>query len=102
MERTLDDWIAEVSTELGIELDVDVRGLLDLTRVVAHGVDRPAAPLTAFLVGYAAAQRGGGAAAVAEASAKAGALAERWVEAARPPAAPPTGQGAGGAGPAGA
>ncbi|WP_344329896.1 DUF6457 domain-containing protein, partial [Kitasatospora putterlickiae] len=49
MERTLDDWIAEVRAELDIDLDVDVRGLLDLARVVAHGVDRPAAPLTAIL-----------------------------------------------------
>ncbi|MFD7826302.1 DUF6457 domain-containing protein, partial [Kitasatospora sp. NPDC059803] len=60
MERTLEDWIAEVRADLGIDLDVDVRGLLDLTRVVAHGVARPAAPLTAFLIGYAAAQLGGG------------------------------------------
>lgn len=82
MERTLDDWMAEVRAELGIDLDVDVRGLLDLTRVVAHGVARPAAPLTAFLVGYAAAQRGGGPEAVAEASRRAAELAERWTAAA--------------------
>jgi hypothetical protein len=84
MERTLDDWIAEVSTELGIELDVDVPGLLYLARVVAHGVARPAAPLTAFLVGYAAGRQGGGAEAVAEAGARTAALAERWVAAAPP------------------
>ncbi|WP_197085028.1 DUF6457 domain-containing protein [Saccharothrix sp. ST-888] len=82
MERTLDDWIAEVSTELGIDLEVDVRGLLDLARVVAHGVDRPAAPLTTFLIGYAAARRGGGPEAVAEAGARTAALAERWAAAA--------------------
>ncbi|GAA5005374.1 hypothetical protein GCM10025734_44420 [Kitasatospora paranensis] len=84
MERTLDDWIAEVSTELGIELDVDVPGLLDLARVVAHGVARPAAPLTAFLVGYAAGRQGGGAEAVAAANARTAALAERWAAAAPP------------------
>ncbi|GAA2739574.1 hypothetical protein GCM10010440_02930 [Kitasatospora cinereorecta] len=78
MERTLDDWITEVSTELGIDLEVDVRGLLDLARVVAHGVDRPAAPLTAFLVGYAAAQAGGGPDAVAAAGARVAELADRW------------------------
>lgn len=83
MERTLDDWIAEVRAELDIDLDVDVRGLLDLARVVAHGVDRPAAPLTTFLIGYAAAARGGGPEAVAEAARQAEALAERWA-AARP------------------
>lgn len=78
MERTLDDWIADVATELGIDLEVDVSGLLDLARVVAHGVARPAAPLTAFLVGYAAAQQGGGAEEVARARVRTEALAERW------------------------
>ncbi len=72
------EWIAAVEAELGIDLEVDVTGLLDLTKVVAHGVARPAAPLTAFLVGYAAAQAGGGPAAVTEASRKVAALAERW------------------------
>ncbi len=79
MERTLDDWIAEAGAELGIDFEVDVPGLLDLARVVAHGVARPAAPLTAFLVGYAAAARGGGAEEVAAATARVTALAERWV-----------------------
>lgn len=81
MERTLEDWIAEVKADLGIDLDVDVRGLLDLARVVAHGVARPAAPLTAFLIGYAAAQQGGGPEAVAEAARRTAALAERWTPA---------------------
>lgn len=84
MERTLEDWIAEVKADLGIDLDVDVRELLDVARVVAHGVARPAAPLTAFLIGYAAAQRGGGPEAVAEASRRAAALAERRAAAAAP------------------
>lgn len=74
----LDDWIAAAKTELGIDLEVDVHGLLDMTREVAHGVARPAAPLTAFLVGYAAAAAGGGPEAVAEANRKAAQLALRW------------------------
>lgn len=74
----LDDWIAAAKSELGIDLDVDVPGLLDMTKEVAHGVARPAAPLTAFLVGYAAALAGGGAQAVAEANRKVTALAARW------------------------
>ncbi|CAM5685827.1 hypothetical protein SCANM63S_04333 [Streptomyces canarius] len=41
---------------------------------------RPAAPLTTFLVGYAAAQGKGGPEAVAEAARKAAALALRWEE----------------------
>lgn len=74
----LEDWIAAAKSELGIDLEVDVPGLLDMTRDVAHGVARPAAPLTAFLVGYAAALAGGGADAVAEANRKVAALADRW------------------------
>lgn len=71
-------WIEAAKAELGVDLDVDVPGLLDMTKVVAHGVARPAAPLTSFLVGYAAARAGGGTEAVAEANRKVEALAERW------------------------
>ncbi len=78
MGGVLDDWITEARTELGVDLDVDVAELLDMTKVVAHGVARPAAPLTAFLVGYAAARAGGGPEAVTEACRKAEALARRW------------------------
>ncbi|MET7933388.1 NTP transferase domain-containing protein [Streptomyces sp. NPDC005322] len=74
----LDEWIAAVKAELGIDLDVDTTALLDLARDAAHGVTRPAAPLTTFLVGYAAAQRGGGPEVLADATAKAAALAARW------------------------
>jgi len=50
----LDDWMDAVCGELGIERDAAVRKtVLDLARVVAHTVDRPAAPLTAFLLGMA-------------------------------------------------
>ncbi|MEV0260597.1 NTP transferase domain-containing protein [Streptomyces sp. NPDC050617] len=78
--NVLDEWIAAVKAELGIELDVDTAALLDLARDAAHGVARPAAPLTTFLVGYAAAQQGGGAEALAEATRKASELATRWSE----------------------
>ncbi|MET7298067.1 NTP transferase domain-containing protein [Embleya sp. NPDC005575] len=73
----LEEWTEAVKQELGIELDVDIAALLDMTRVAAHNVQRPAAPLTSFLVGYAAASRGGGATAVAEALRQAQDLAER-------------------------
>ncbi|MFG2625124.1 NTP transferase domain-containing protein [Streptomyces sp. NPDC048473] len=79
----LDEWITAVKNELGIELDVDTDVLLDLARDAAHGVARPAAPLTTFLVGYAAAKAssgGDGSAAVAEAARKAAALALRWAD----------------------
>jgi hypothetical protein len=84
----LDEWIAAAKTELGIDLDVDTGVLLDLARDAAHGVARPAAPLTTFLVGYAAARAGGGPEAVREAAAKAAALAVRWAEDADGPDAP--------------
>lgn len=73
----LEQWLADAKEELGIDLDVDVDGLLDMTAAVAHKVTRVAAPLTAFLVGYAAAQAGGGPAAVSEAGRRMAALAER-------------------------
>ncbi|MFJ2110386.1 NTP transferase domain-containing protein [Streptomyces sp. NPDC087850] len=77
----LDEWITAVKDELGIDLEVDTGLLLDLARDAAHGVARPAAPLTTFLVGYAAAGAGGdGPEAVAEAARKAAALAVRWAE----------------------
>ncbi|MEU9439985.1 NTP transferase domain-containing protein [Streptomyces sp. NPDC048304] len=78
--HVLDEWISAVKDELGIDLDVDTGVLLDLARDAAHGVARPAAPLTTFLVGYAAAQGKGGPEAVAEAARKAAALALRWEE----------------------
>ncbi|MET7521485.1 NTP transferase domain-containing protein [Streptomyces sp. 900116325] len=84
----LDEWITAVKNELGIELDVDTGVLLDLARDAAHGVARPAAPLTTFLVGYAAAKAssgGGGPEAVAEAARKATALALRWADEAETP-----------------
>jgi hypothetical protein len=58
---TLDDWTAAVVAELGIADLVDGRTrdlVLDMTKDVAHGVARPAAPLTAFLMGLAAGRAG--------------------------------------------
>ena len=50
----LTDWSNEVRAALGIEADVDIRSVLGLAGVVAHSVIRPAAPLTTYLVGFAA------------------------------------------------
>ncbi|MFF5112460.1 DUF6457 domain-containing protein [Streptosporangium sp. NPDC000509] len=50
----LKEWTALVCQELGIDpATVDRDEVLDLTREVAHGVARPAAPLTAYLLGVA-------------------------------------------------
>lgn len=74
----LDAWVTALSEELELDpVDVDVQLLLDVARDAAHSVTRPAAPLTTFLVGYAA---GRGGMTTAQASAKATALARRWTE----------------------
>lgn len=49
---TLDQWTAAVCADLGVDRP-DAKAILDLARDVAHAVDRPAAPLTAYLVGVA-------------------------------------------------
>jgi hypothetical protein len=54
---TLDRWAAAATAELGIEPPGDfIKTVLNLARVAAHRVDRPAAPLTAFLLGIAVGQ----------------------------------------------
>lgn len=70
---TLENWITEVNARLGIEELGAVADpefvtplVLDLTRDVAHGVARPAAPITAYLLGLAVARAAGGGAAQAE------------------------------------
>jgi hypothetical protein len=55
--NTLQEWTAAVCADLGLDpAAVDSPAVLDLTRDVAHGVARPAAPLTAYLVGVAVGQ----------------------------------------------
>jgi hypothetical protein len=58
---SLSGWTAELSAALGLDVEVEIDDILDVAREAAHQVDRPAAPLTTFLVGYAAASRGGSA-----------------------------------------
>lgn len=56
-DTSLVDWLQRVSTELGISdvepTHAEIKVLLDLARDAAHQVERPAAPLTTFLVGVA-------------------------------------------------
>ena len=52
---TAERWIVAACAELGLDpAEVPVRTVLDLARVTAHQVERPAAPLTAFMLGLAA------------------------------------------------
>jgi hypothetical protein len=74
----LEDWTRALLADLGLALDVDEGLVLELARDAAHGVARPAAPLTTFLVGYAAGLRGGGDGEVRAAAGTASALAGRW------------------------
>jgi hypothetical protein len=53
----LDDWAATASQALGVSIGPDdVAAILDLARDAAHGIARPAAPLTAYLAGVAVGQ----------------------------------------------
>jgi hypothetical protein len=69
MTNPLAEWVLELAAELGVDpAAVDRDLLLDVARDAAHGIARPAAPLTTFLVGLAAGLAGGGANAVREAA----------------------------------
>jgi hypothetical protein len=72
---TLDDWTGTLCTELGIDPEhVDQKTVLNLARVAAHTVDRPAAPLTTYLLGIAV----GRGEPLAETAAKLQQLARGW------------------------
>lgn len=64
----LTEWSDRLIAALGIEeVEVDIDAVLALAGVAAHAIMRPAAPVTTYLVGYAA-----GAAAAASARGNAG------------------------------
>ncbi len=50
----LHDWIDELADVLDVEAEVDEALVLDLARTAARNVERKAAPITAYLLGYAA------------------------------------------------
>ena len=55
MDQITQMWMTRVATLLDVDPhEVLTSELLDLTREVAHGVERKSAPLTTFLLGYAA------------------------------------------------
>lgn len=70
----MNDWIEAVKAELNIESEVDVDALLLVARDAAHLIQRPAAPITTYLVGMAVANG----AAFSDAIAKVTALAKSW------------------------
>ena len=77
--EALDAWLFALATKLGLDPDdIPVGLLLDVARDVAHNVARPAAPLSTFLVGLAAAQNGGTQADIEDAATLASELALGW------------------------
>jgi len=71
---TMDEWIEAAAQALGIPRDLDVATILDVARDAAHGVERPAAPVTTYLMGYAVASG----LTFDEAAQRLGALAREW------------------------
>ncbi|MEY9950978.1 DUF6457 domain-containing protein [Leifsonia sp. EB34] len=52
--QELDAWAGAAARRLGVSLEPgDVAALLDLAKDAAHGVTRPAAPLTTYIAGMA-------------------------------------------------
>ena len=72
---TLDEWTEALCAELGLDAaEGTQKTVLNLARVAAHTVDRPAAPLTAYFLGVAV----GRGAPLAETAAKLQQLARGW------------------------
>ena len=58
IDPVLSSWSAELAEELGVDpAVVDVDAILALAGKAAHTIVRPAAPVTTFIVGYAAGLR---------------------------------------------
>jgi molybdopterin-guanine dinucleotide biosynthesis protein A len=74
----LHDWIDEVCDALDVDVEVDEALLLDLAKVVADNVVRTAAPVTSFILGYAAGLQEADPEGVERLAARAQALAEEW------------------------
>jgi hypothetical protein len=74
----LHDWIDELCDVLDVETEVDEALVLDLARAVAKSVERPAAPITAYLLGYAAGAQHADPEAIEKLAAQAVSLADGW------------------------
>ncbi|SDB84190.1 hypothetical protein SAMN05216410_0372 [Sanguibacter gelidistatuariae] len=83
--EALDEWLVALASELGLDPALVPTGaILDVARDVAHDVARPAAPLSTFMVGMAAAQRAAAGedltAALHDAARRTSDLAGRWTD----------------------
>ena len=72
----MQEWVDAVSAALGVEVPVDIDAILDVARDAAHNVDRPAAPVTTYILGAAVAAG----ADPAKAAALVGELARGWAQ----------------------
>ncbi|MFY9806988.1 MAG: DUF6457 domain-containing protein [Pseudonocardiaceae bacterium] len=82
--NTLEEWVDLVCQELNLTDAVSPAAMqsrvLDLSRDVAHGVARPAAPLTAYLLGLAAGRTTDPEATSDELAQRVCQLAQRWAD----------------------
>jgi hypothetical protein len=82
---TLEEWTAAAGAGLGLGpgplSTAETKAVLDVTRDVAHAVDRVAAPLTAYLLGVAV----GRGLTLPEAADRISVLTARWPESKEPP-----------------
>ena len=46
----MNDWIAAVQAELGLNVSFDTDAILDAARDAAHATERKAAPITTYLM----------------------------------------------------
>lgn len=87
--NTLKEWVELVCRELNVADVVSPAAMqtrvLDMSRDVAHGVARPAAPLTAYLLGLAAGRTSDPEATAAELADRVCLLAQRWADEQRGP-----------------
>ena len=74
----LHDWIDELCDVLDVETEVDEALVLDLARSAAHDVTKVAAPITTYLLGFAAGAQGAGPDDIEKLAARAQGLAEGW------------------------
>ena len=74
----LHDWIDELCDALDLEAEFDEALVLDVAREAAHRVERPAAPVSTFLLGYAAALAGGSLERTEELAGRVLLLASKW------------------------
>ena len=74
----LHDWIDELCDVLDVETEVDEALILDLARVAATNVEKVAAPITAYLLGFAAGAQGADPEATEALAARAQLLADGW------------------------